>query len=289
VTFVLQGRELGPIDLGLIRQLISDHPQWSRRRLSQVLCEQWNWRNAAGQLKDMASRTLLLKLERRGEIALPARRQTPVNRMRQTRVATYEGEISPYTRTLAQAGPLLLSEVSRERSPRWELAGAMARFHYLGFGGTVGENLQYTVRDAQGRLLAGLVFGSAAWKCQDRDRFIGWRAEQRKRNLFLLTNNTRFIILPWIKVPLLASWTLAAVLRRLSRDWRLKYGHPIHLVETFVERDRFAGTAYQAANWTRVGATTGRTRQDRYSTIQAPIKDVYLYPLGARFKERLCV
>ena len=288
MTFVLQGREVGPIELGLIRQLINTHPEWSRRRLSQVLCEEWNWRNSTGQIKDMASRTLLLKLEQRGEIQLPARRQTPVNRMRQTQSATYDGDVLPYTKTLAQTGPVLLREISQDRCQRQELAAALAKFHYLGFGGTVGENLQYTLRDGQGRLLAALVFGSAAWKCQARDEFIGWTAEQRKKNLFLLTNNSRFLILPWVKVPHLASWTLAAVLRRLSPDWQIKYGHPIHMVESFVEGDRFRGTAYQAANWTRVGATTGRTRQDRYSSIQAPVKDIYLYPLSAKFKQRLC-
>ncbi len=289
MTFVLQGRELDPIQLGSIRELIATHPEWSRRRLSQALCEAWDWRNSAGQLKDMASRTLLLKLEQRGEIQLPARRQTPVNRMRQTQTAPYEGDVSPYSKLLAQVGPLLLTEVSQNRCQRRELAAALAQFHYLGFGGTVGENLQYTVRDQKGQLLAGVVFGSAAWKCQDRDQFIGWTAEERRKNLFLLTNNTRFLIMPWVTVPHLASWTLAAVLRRLSRDWKLKYGHPIYLVETFVERDRFRGTAYRAANWSRVGATTGRTRQDRYSSIQTPVKEVYLYPLTPKFKERLCL
>lgn len=289
MTFVLQGRELDPIQLGSIRELIATHPEWSRRRLSQALCEAWDWRNSAGQLKDMASRTLLLKLEQRGEIQLPARRQTPVNRMRQTQTAPYEGDVSPYSKLLAQVGPLLLTEVSQNRCQRRELAAALSQFHYLGFGGTVGENLQYTVRDQKGQLLAGVVFGSAAWKCQDRDQFIGWTAEERRKNLFLLTNNTRFLIMPWVTVPHLASWTLAAVLRRLSRDWKLKYGHPIYLVETFVERDRFRGTAYRAANWSRVGATTGRTRQDRYSSIQTPVKEVYLYPLTPKFKERLCL
>lgn len=286
---MLQGRELGPIQLGWIRQLIATHPEWSRRRLSQALCEGWNWRNCAGQLKDIASRTLLLKLEQRGEIQLPKRRQTPVSRMRQTQTASYQGDVSPYTKVLAQAGPLLLTEVSQDRRQRQELAAALARFHYLGFGGTVGENLQYTVHDHAGRLLVGLVFGSAAWKCQDRDQFIGWTAPQRQKNLFLTTNNTRFLILPWVRVPHLASWTLAAVLRRLSPDWQLKYGHPIHLVETFVERDRFRGTAYRAANWVRVGATAGRTRQDRSWSLHTPVKEVYLYPLSAKFKQRLCV
>ena len=153
----------------------------------------------------------------------------------------------------------------------------------------LGVVLQRIVRDAKDRPLAFLLFGSAAWKCQDRDRFIGWTPEQREKKLGLLTNNTRFLILPWVQVPELASGTLAAVLRRLSSDWQRKYGHPITLVETFVERDRFAGTAYRAANWKKVGQTTGRTRQDRCYSIQAPVKDIYLYPLGRRFREELAV
>lgn len=285
---ILQGRKLGPTELGLIRQLIADHPQWSRRRLSQQLCEQWNWRNDAGQIKDMASRSLLLKLEQRGHIQLPRRRQTPVNRMRQSPAVARQWESTPCVGRLSEVAPLRVSEVSRERSQREEVAAALVGFHYLGFGGAVGENLQYTVRSGCGRLLACLVFGSAAWKCQDRDQFIGWSAEQRAARLSLLTNNTRFLVLPWVQLKHLASWALSAVLRRLSRDWQAKYGHPIDLVETFVQRDRFRGTCYRAANWIRVGETTGRTRQDRFSQLQTPVKDVYLYPLHRAFRTRLC-
>src|SRR6266568_482445 len=288
VTFTLQGRELGPQDLGLIRQLIVEHPDWSRWRLSQVLCRHWNWRNGAGQLKDMASRTLLLKLQERGHIQLPPRRQTPANRMRQTKVVPWVWDRSAIVSTLAALGCLQVREVSQSRSERQQVAASLSQFHYLGFGGAVGENLQYTVCDGQGRLLACLVFGSAAWKCRDRDRFIGWTVAQRKANLFLLTNNTRFLVLPWAQVPHLASWALSTVRRRLSRDWQAKYGHPIHLVETFVERDRFRATAYRAANWIRVGETTGRTRQDRFYSLQTPVKDVYLYPLHSKFQQRLC-
>ena len=288
VTFTVQGRELSSADLELIRQCIAEHPQWSRRRLSQALCEQWNWRNDAGQLKDMASRSLLLKLEQRGHIQLPVRRQAPSNRMRQTPAVPWRWESSPCVGALPEMGPPQVTEVSQERAGREEVAAALGRFHYLGFGGTVGENLQYTVRANSGRLLACLVFGSAAWKCQDRDRFIGWSAAQRQANLSLLTNNTRFLVMPWVQVPCLASWSLGAVLRRLSRDWQAKYGHPIDLVETFVERDRFRGTAYRAANWMRVGQTTGRTRQDRFTSLQTPIKDVHVYPLHSKFQQRLC-
>ncbi len=168
------------------------------------------------------------------------------------------------------------------------MASALAQFHYLGHGGTVGENLQYRVEDRLERTLAFVLFGAPAWKCQDRDRFIGWEVGQRERNLGLLANNTRFLILPWVRVPALASWVLGAISRRVDPDWQRKYGHRIALLETFVERDRFRGTAYQGANWLRVGATRGRTRQDRYSLIQAPVKDIYLYPLGADFREVLC-
>jgi hypothetical protein len=287
VTVTVQGRWLNADDVGFIGQMIAEHPQWSRRRLSQALCEAWNWRNGAGQLKDMAGRALLLKLHERGHIRLPARRQAPSNRMRASCPVRWQGETTPCVETLSDLAPLELSEVSRDPGERQEVAGALRTFHYLGFGGTVGENLQYTVRSRSGRLLACLVFGSAAWKCQCRDQFIGWMVAQREANLHLLTNNTRFLILPWMRVPHLASWALSAVRRRLSRDWQAKYGHPIHLVETFVQRDRFRGTAYVAANWVRVGQTTGRTRQDQFYSLQAPVKDVYLAPLHPAFASRL--
>lgn len=288
MTFTLQGRELGPEDLGLIRQLIQEHSDWSRWKLSQALCEHWDWRNAAGQIKDMASRTLLLKLHERGQIQLPARRQTPASRMRQTKVAPLEWDGRTMASPLAELGTLQIAEVSRDRSQRQQIAAALAQFHYLGFGGAVGENLQYTVRDHPGRLLACLVFGSAAWKCQSRDQFIGWTIAQRRRNLSRLTNNSRFLILPWVLAPRLASWALGSVVRRLSSDWQAKYGHSIDAVETFVEKQRFAGTAYRAANWLCVGATTGRTRQDRSRLMAAPVKDIYLYPLHRKFRQRLC-
>jgi len=285
----LQGRPLSGADVESIGNLITAHPGWSRRRISEQLAEQWNWRNGVGQLKDMAARSLLLKLHQRGLVQLPARRFAPTNRMRRQRVQAIAWDQSPINCSLDSLRALQVREVSLDGEERALFVGALCAFHYLGHGGTVGENLRYVVRDAKDRPLAFLLFGSAAWKCQDRDRFIGWTPEQRQRNLGLLTNNTRFLILPWLKVCGLASWTLAAVLRRLSWDWQRKYGHCIALVETFVEGDRFAGTAYRAANWKKVGQTTGRTRQDRCYSIQAPVKDIYLYPLGRRFREELAV
>jgi len=272
-----------------LRQWVGEHPHWSRWRLSRELATRWDWRNGAGVLKDMAARTLLVKLAQRGLIGLPERRQVPTNRMRCGPPSTLEWSEpgQPVTAALAQLKPLTLREVSAEPAARAWVKEALARFHYLGFGGAVGENLQYVVRDGQNHPLACLVFGAAAWKCQDRDRFIGWTAAQRQRHLALVANNTRFLILPWVRVPDLGSWILGRVAGRIARDWQGKYGHSIELLETFVEQPRFRGTVYRAANWQRVGRTTGRTRQDRHTCIQVAAKDIYVYPLRRSFRDGL--
>jgi Domain of unknown function (DUF4338) len=284
---MVQGRRLTAADILLIGGLIADNPDWSRRKLSEVLCAEWNWRNGSGRHKDMATRSLLGKLDARGLIRLPARRRAPSNRMASRQAPRQSWDSTPVTGTLRDLGPLNLREISADAAAKIRFAAALTEFHYLGYRGTVGENLQYMVTDQNGRLLACLLFGSAAWKCQARDRFIGWEPQQRERNLQLLTNNTRFLILPFVKVPHLASWILGQALRRLSEDWQKKYGHPIALVETFVERERFAGTSYKASNWLGLGTTTGRSSQDRQRTLQVPVKDVYIYPLDKRFRREL--
>jgi len=289
-SLTIQGRCLNPAQLHELRQWVRANPYWSRWRLSRELATRWEWRNGAGVLKDMAARSLLVKLAQRGLLALPERRQVPTNRMRCGAVPTMESpELSePITGALAQLEPLSLQEVSAETAARSWVREALARFHYLGFGGAVGENLQYVVRDGRNRPLACLVFGAAAWKCQDRDRFIGWTAEQRQNHLGWVANNTRFLVLPWVKAPDLGSWILGQVTGRIGRDWQTKYGHPVVLLETFVERQRFRGTVYRAANWQRVGVTAGRTRQDRHTCLQVPVKDIYLYPLRRSFRAVLC-
>ena len=284
----MQGRDWKPEDIERIRGLIAENPAWSRRRLSEVLAAEWNWRNGAGRLKDMAARTLLVKMEERSLIELPARRQTPTNRMVRPPQLNLEWTIAPVEATLRDLGPLTVREVRKDRAAQQECAAALREFHYLGWSGAIGENLQYTVTTETGQLLACMVFGSAAWKCRARDEFIGWSPLQKQQRLHEITNNTRFLILPWVRVPHLASWILGQVLRRLSGDWETQYGHRIALVETFVDRERFAGTCYKAANWIHTGATTGRSRQDRQRTLRVPVKDVYLYPLDRRFRQELC-
>ncbi len=284
----LQGRRLRAADVEQIRGLIASHPGWHRQRISQELAEQWQWRNARGQLKDMAARTLLLKLQARGLVNLPPRRRPPVPRRRAQRPAPSSAPPQPVQVSLTDLAPLSVEEVSREPAGRRLLDRALREFHYLGHGGTVGENLQYCLKDRADRPLAWAVFGAPAWKCQDRDRFIGWRVEQSERHLALIANNTRLLIVPWLQAPGLGSWFLSRISRQIQADWQRKYGHSVALLETFVQASRFRGTVYQAANWRRVGWTKGRTRQDRERTIQAPVKAVYVYPLQAHFREVLC-
>ena len=291
-TSTIQGRQIGRQEVEQVRGLIGEHGNWSRHRLSQHLARLWNWRNPAGQLKDMAARTLLLKLEQRGWIQLPARRQVSPSRMRlkgPPAMAVAQPS-TPIAGALHDLLPLSVRELSRQGAPgeRAFFDALLIGHHYLSHRGTVGENLKYLAYDRQGRPVACLLFGAAAWQCQSRDQHIGWNAPTRQRRLGYVTNNTRFLILPWVLVPHLASHLLGRIARRLSENWMGKYGHPIHLVETFVDTSRFAGACYRAANWVHVGQTTGRTRQNKTMIAQAPPKAVWLCPLREDFRQMLC-
>ena len=286
-VMVMQGRELNTSDIEGICGLLQAHPEWNRTRLSRELCALWDWRNAAGRPKDMAARTLLLKLERAGHIALPARRGASVNSRRNLHIPPVPAPEEPISSALRDLQPLGVT-IAKPGTPDARLVQSLlAHEHYLGVRNSVGENIRYLVRDRFGRPVACALFGSAAWKCADRDAFIGWQRSTRERNLQHLTNNTRFLIPRWVRVPQLASHVLGLIARRIRSDWQEKYGHPVHALETFVERSRFQGTCYRAANWQRLGETRGRTRNDRNTTIHVEIKDVYLHALTPRFRKEL--
>jgi len=285
---VIQGRELNGKDIGLIRELLAKHGDWNRTRLSKELCRRWDWRNHRGRFKDMAARTLLLKLERAGHLRLPRRRTNPIHAFHHRDVPLVAHATEPIRCALRELLPLSLTVVEPPADDLRLFNCLLSRYHYLGHRNTVGENLRYLVRDRKGRLLACALFGSAAWKCAARDSWIGWDHATRARRLGFLTNNTRFLLLPWVTVPHLASHILGAIARRIRDDWQTKYGHPVHALETFVDRGRFRGTCYRAANWIRLGATKGRSRNDRDNTLRVPIKDVYLYPLVNHFRRELC-
>jgi len=284
----IQGRYVTAADIGLIRGLLKENPGWNRSRLSRELCERWDWRNGKGRLKDMAARTLLLKLERLGELRLPPRHSPGrPNRHGFAMPEAMAHDTTAVETALSRLRPLRIERLDTgdARLPLFNFL--LHRYHYLGHQRCVGENLKIMVSDRAGRLLACMLFGSAAWKAKSRDAFIGWDRATRERNLPLLTNNTRFLILPWVRVQHLASHLLSRICRELSGHWMDKYGHPIHVIETFVQRDRYRGTCYRAAGWTHVGATAGRSRNDVDQTLSVPVKEIFLYPVHSDFRGRL--
>jgi len=287
----MQGRRITADEIELIQCLMAEHHEWGRTRLSEELCRLWNWRNARGRIKDMACRTFLLKLERAGCIRLPARRRKYTkctNGLRNRNLPFIPHSTEPIRCALRDLRPLFLSIVEPRSEDLRLFNCLLSRYHYLGIRNSVGENVKYLIRDRMERPLGCALFGSAAWKSASRDAFIGWDRQARERNLGLLTNNTRLLILPWVTVPHLASHMLSCIYRRIRADWQAKYAHPVHALETFVDRDCFRGTCYKAANWVMTGQTQGRTRNDRKHNISVSIKDVYLYPLIKNFRRELC-
>jgi hypothetical protein len=273
----IQGRLVGKTELDWVRGLIAEHGDWNRKRLARELCRQWGWCNGQGVLKDFAARSFLLKLEAQGEVVLPAVRGWR-KQPRAEELALEWAEPEELKGGLQEFSPVRVEVVPAATPAARRWAEHVKRHHYLGLH-VGGENVRYLAQDAQGRDLACVLFGAAAWQCAPRDRHLGLTAAQRRAGLQMVANNTRFLILPWVRVPALASHVLGQVARRIDADWQAKYGHGLRWLETFVERGRFAGTCYQAANWECVGQTTGRSCEDRHHTLQVPVKDVYLYQL----------
>ena len=288
---IVQGRKIGRAEIAQIQALIDANPGWSRWRLSGVLAQRWEWYSASGQLKDMAARTLLLKLHERGLITLPERKRAPVVRRSQS-VDLFDSLLpEPITADLAWLQPLQIQVVGPKQPDYYAFQRYLAQHHYLSFGGPIGENLGYLIRSRAGVDLACLLFGAAAWQCAPRDQWIGWSAEQRAQGLPFIANNSRYLILPWVRVAQLANHILSQIAQRIDADWQRRYSHRLYLLETFVQQDRFRGTSYQAANWIHVGQTTGRTRQSqrhRDNQVHAPVKDIYLYPLSSDAQRDLC-
>ena len=275
-------------EIELIEKLIAENPTCGRKRLSIELCQIWGWLYQDGHPKEISCRDLLRRLDAKGLIGLPPRlTKAFLKPGRKNHIQLMLHDATEISGDIRDILPVRIEIVQGGVFQGQEFKSLIEQYHYLGFDRNVGENLKYMAYGRQGKLLACLLFGSSAWACAPRDRFIGWNAPSRRRHFIYTTNNTRFLILPWVKVPHLASHILGLIVRRITADWQGKYGHPLYLLETFVEKGLFKGTCYQAANWIRVGETTGRSRNDRYSTLQVPTKDIYLYPLHRRFREVL--
>jgi len=281
-----RGREIRAEEIAFIRRLIAAHPGVSRRRLSAKLCEAWQWKQANGALRDMVCRGLLLMLHRAGEIELPPVRYLPPNPLAKRQPpAPMLIDTTPIHGRLSQLQPIEIQQV-RRTSEEALFNSLMEQHHYLGYEQPVGEHLKYVVR-AHGRPIACLAWSSAPRHLGSRDRFLGWGAEARRRNVRFLACNTRFLILPWVEVPHLASHLLSRMAKRLSEDWERLYHHPIYFLETFVDPERFRGTCYRAANWMVLGRTTGRGKDDQTHRPNRSIKQVLGYALTPRFREIL--
>lgn len=285
-NLIVQGRVVTAEEIAQITKLITNYPEWSQYRLSQELCRLWSWCNGKGILKDIACRSLLRKLENKGYINLPPRRYKPQPRMKDQKNILLPLPLYSQANNLQEACPLKIEIVKAGTNQGKLFNTLLAQHHYLGYRGSVGEHLSYLIWDKEGNILGCLLFGAAAWRIPPRDRFIGWNEKQRQRNLPLITNNMRFLLLK--RIPHLASYLLGKISRRISRDWYEKYGHPLVLLETFVEAGRFEGTCYQAANWKYVGQTQGMGRNSSSRKPTLPIKHIYLYPLIKDFRRLLC-
>jgi len=282
-----RGRVVTEADAAFIRNLIADHPSASRRRLSELLCEVWDWRQPNGTLRAMVCRGLMLALHRAGHIQLPPPRSSPVNPLVQRRKPAPPEDVdqTPIEGTLSCLRPL---EIRLVRGAPLEpfFNSLIERHHYLGYTHPVGERLKYMVYSNE-RPVACFAWSSAPRHLGCRDRFIGWPPQTRRNNIHLVAYNPRYLILPWVRVRYLASHLLSRMARRLSDDWQSVYGHPICFLETFVDPALYRGTCYRAAGWQCLGVTTGRGKDDQTKKPNRSVKEVWGFPLGKRFRERL--
>lgn len=290
-TWRYRGQTIDGEQLGFLREFIAAHPDSSRWRLSRQLCETLGWKQPNGALRDVVCRGLLLLLERAGEISLPpVRRHIPGQcRTARARPQPLLLDTSPLAMPLSELGGIEIQPVRRTADePLFN--GLMEQYHYLGYEQPVGEHLKYLVwgqGSLEGRPVAAMAWSSAPRHLGARDRYIGWTPAARRQNVHLIAYNTRFLILPWVKVPHLASHILGRMAARLSADWEAQYAHPLYLLETFVDPQRFRGTCYLAANWKVLGETTGRGKADLTHRPNRSIKQVLDLPLDRRFRQLL--
>lgn len=287
-VFRYRSRSLSAEDIVGLRNLIAANPLASRRQLSVLTCEAWGWRQSNGALCDMVCRSLMLGLHRAGHIELPEKRCSPRNGLAQrTRPATdFILDQTSMDCRFDELPPITIRPVRRTEDEAL-FNGLIELHHYLGYTQPVGEHLKHMVF-AGDRPVACLGWSSAPWHIGPRDRFIGWPPAVRRKNLHLIAYNTRFLILPWVKVKHLASHILGRAMRTISDDWQKAYGHPIYYLESFVDTERFAGTCYKAANWLNLGKTTGRGIKDKKHIVSLSQKDVLGYPLSNNFRHKLC-
>ncbi|MEA2114428.1 MAG: DUF4338 domain-containing protein [Thermodesulfobacteriota bacterium] len=285
--FTYRNRVVTSEDVNFLTKIIADNPKESRRALSIRVCREWNWVQANGALKDGVCRSLMLKLHREKHITLPPRRQVPpVRHKTKPKISKPVIDQTPIVSTVKKLQPIEIKQVRRTSYEKLFNA-LIEHHHYLGYTQPVGEHLKYIIF-AMERPIACFVFSSAPYRILHRDRFIGWQPEVIQKNRHLLAYNSRFLILPWVHVPHLASHLLAKCARGISEDWQTLYHHPVFWLETFVNTDLFKGTCYRAANWIFLGNTSGRGKYNKTKKQLISIKAMYGLPLVKDFRQRLC-
>ena len=288
------GRDFSEKEIDWIKKKISE-PGMYRQKLSRFFCEEYNWRKRDGGIKQMSCRVAFLKMEKDGIFVLPQRKRNPVSRNKKPEQLFFEFESDGLKSEFTGQNAEITSSVNKlkieteivnkKNSSLWN--EFIDRYHYLGYAPLPGAQMRYFVR-SENEIIALLGFGASAWKTTPRDSFIGWTREQREKNLHLIVNNNRFLILPWIKSRNLASKILSLISCRLPDDWDKRYNYRPVLLETFVQKDRFAGTCYKASNWIYLGNTKGRGKKDVFHKEELPVKSVWVYPLTRRFRDELC-
>jgi hypothetical protein len=281
-----RGREIEPKDVAFIRDLIAAKPGASRRSLSIDLCQEWKWMQPNGELRDAVCRGLLLALHRAGHIELPPPRTKFDNAWKRRKPEPVEIDTSPIEMSLRELGPLELRQVRRTEEEGL-VNSLVEHHHYLRYSQPVGEHLKYLI-SARGRPIGCFCWSSAPRHLAPRDTHIGWSREARKANIRFVAYQTRFLILPWVRVPHLASHLLGRMSTQLSADWEHVYAHPIYFTETFVDPERNRGTCYRAANWTALGLTKGRGKDDQTFRQNRSLKLLFGYPLVRDFRRPLC-
>jgi len=286
-TFRYRGKTYTNEEISFVRQFVLDNPDDSRYALSKKLCQIWGWKQRNGALRDMVCRSFMLELERAGHIKLPPRRSSPVNYLaNRKKPPIIQVDKTPIYSNLSNIKPLSIYQV-RKTDKELLCNSLIEQYHYLGYCQPVGEHLKYIIF-ANNRPIACLTWSSAPRHIGCRDKFIGWSAHERKSNIHLIAYNSRFLILPWISVKFLASHILSLIAKRISTDWNNIYNHRLYFLETFVDTEKFIGTSYKASNWSYLGKTTGRGKNDQTHKVNRSIKAVYGYPLTSNFRKMLC-
>ena len=285
LPITVRKRTICDADLPFIQAVIDEHWNCCRTHISKILCQKWNWIQPNGRLKDMACREVLVTLERQGHIKLPLGRHNGRNEKRNRFVAPVLVDQSPLVKNIADYGPVTMTMV--RNTPLEPLYNSLVhQHHYLGYRQIVGQHLKY-MAFLEDRPVACLGWGSAALAVKSRDALIGWDKPTKEKNLSFVVNNTRFLILPWVSIKCLASKLLSMNARRIVLDWMAVYQQPVYLLETFVEKERFLGACYKAANWICVGQTNGASKRGHDHLVHGLIKDVFLYPLRKDFRVKL--